>query len=113
METQSSALFGDVTALANQMREAIGQDATSLEEVMQRVQVPPPAPVPLCFTTSPPAGWVAAMSPRAKHGCPEFKLEFKLAFTATASCLYFGPLVAGTWVLHALLLVTCPCGLQK
>lgn len=42
VETQSSALFGDVTTLARQMQEAIGQDATSLEEVMQRVQVPPP-----------------------------------------------------------------------
>lgn len=39
VETQTSALFGDITALALQMQQAIGQDATSLEEVLQRVQV--------------------------------------------------------------------------
>lgn len=40
METQTTALFGDITLLAKQMQEAIGQDASSMEEVMQRVQVP-------------------------------------------------------------------------
>lgn len=53
VETQSSALFGDVTTLARQMQEAIGQDATSLEEVMQRVQVLPPPPLPP-LSSSPP-----------------------------------------------------------
>lgn len=40
VETQTTALFGDITLLAKQMQEAIGQDASSMEEVMQRVQVP-------------------------------------------------------------------------
>lgn len=40
METQSTALFGDVKALTKQMQEAVGQDVSSMEEVLQRVQVP-------------------------------------------------------------------------
>ena len=38
METQSTALFGDVKQLTRQMQEAVGKDVNSLEEVMQRVQ---------------------------------------------------------------------------
>jgi gas vesicle protein len=38
VERQTKALFGDVKALQSQMQEVIGQDATSVEELMQRVQ---------------------------------------------------------------------------
>jgi hypothetical protein len=38
VETQSTALFGDVKQLTRQMQEAVGKDVNSLEEVMQRVQ---------------------------------------------------------------------------
>lgn len=38
VETQSTALFGDVKQLTRQMQEAVGTDVSSLEEVMQRVQ---------------------------------------------------------------------------
>ena len=38
VETQSTALFGDVKQLTRQMQEAVGKDVSSLEEVMQRVQ---------------------------------------------------------------------------
>lgn len=38
VETQSTALFGDVQQLTRQMQEAVGTDVSSLEEVMQRVQ---------------------------------------------------------------------------
>ncbi len=38
METQSTALFGDVKQLTRQMQEAVGPDVSSLEEVMRRVQ---------------------------------------------------------------------------
>lgn len=38
VETQSTALFGDVKQLTRQMQEAVGTDVNSLEEVMQRVQ---------------------------------------------------------------------------
>ena len=39
VEVQTSALFGDLKVLQKQMQEAVGQDATSIEELMQRVQV--------------------------------------------------------------------------
>ena len=39
VETQSTALFGDIRALTRQMQEAVGQDVSSMEEVMQRVEV--------------------------------------------------------------------------
>jgi len=38
VETQTNALFGDVKALTRQMQEAVG-NVSSLEEVMQKVQV--------------------------------------------------------------------------
>jgi hypothetical protein len=38
VERQTKALFGDVKALQSQMQEVIGQDAASVEELMQRVQ---------------------------------------------------------------------------
>lgn len=38
VERQSKALFGDVKALQAQMQEAVGEDAGSMEELMQRVQ---------------------------------------------------------------------------
>ncbi|KAH7616359.1 hypothetical protein Ndes2526B_g08489 [Nannochloris sp. 'desiccata'] len=38
VERQTKALFGDVKALQSQMQEVIGQDASSVEELMQRVQ---------------------------------------------------------------------------
>ena len=41
VEVQTSALFGDLKVLQKQMQEAVGQDATSIEELMQRVQVSP------------------------------------------------------------------------
>lgn len=39
VEVQTSALFGDLKVLQTQMQEAVGQDASSIEELMQRVQV--------------------------------------------------------------------------
>ena len=41
VETQTNALFGDVKALTRQMQEAVG-NVSSLEEVMQKVQVRTP-----------------------------------------------------------------------
>lgn len=38
IELQTSALFGDVKSLQRQMQETVGQDATSVEELMARVQ---------------------------------------------------------------------------
>jgi gas vesicle protein len=38
VERQTKALFGDIKALQSQMQEVIGQDASSVEELMQRVQ---------------------------------------------------------------------------
>ena len=38
VERQTKALFGDVKALQSQMQEVVGQDAASVEELMQRVQ---------------------------------------------------------------------------
>lgn len=38
VERQTKALFGDVKALQTQMQEAVGSDAASMEELMQRVQ---------------------------------------------------------------------------
>lgn len=39
VEVQTSALFGDLKVLQKQMQDAVGQDASSIEELMQRVQV--------------------------------------------------------------------------
>lgn len=39
VETQVQALFGDLKMLQDQMQQAVGQDATSMEDLMQRVQV--------------------------------------------------------------------------
>lgn len=39
MQVQTSALFGDLTQLQSQMQQVVGQDAHSMEELMQRVQV--------------------------------------------------------------------------
>lgn len=38
VERQTKALFGDVKALQAEMQEVVGQDASSIEELMQRVQ---------------------------------------------------------------------------
>ena len=38
VERQTKALFGDVRALQSQMQEAVGENAASMEELMQRVQ---------------------------------------------------------------------------
>ncbi len=38
VERQTKALFGDVRDLQSQMQSAVGQDAASMEELMQRVQ---------------------------------------------------------------------------
>ncbi|CAK0743020.1 hypothetical protein CVIRNUC_001438 [Coccomyxa viridis] len=38
VEAQTSALFGDLKQLQRQMQEAVGTDATSMEELMERVQ---------------------------------------------------------------------------
>ncbi|CAL5219382.1 g1204 [Coccomyxa viridis] len=38
VEAQTGALFGDLKALQRQMQEAVGTDATSMEELMERVQ---------------------------------------------------------------------------
>lgn len=38
VERQTKALYGDVKALQTQMQEAVGSDAASMEELMQRVQ---------------------------------------------------------------------------
>ena len=50
VETQTNALFGDVKALTRQMQEAVG-NVSSLEEVMQKVQVRVDASTPptLCL----------------------------------------------------------------
>ncbi|KAL4444366.1 hypothetical protein ABPG75_012103 [Micractinium tetrahymenae] len=37
-ERQTKALFGDIQALQRDMQEAVGQDASSMEEIMARVQ---------------------------------------------------------------------------
>ena len=39
VETQTSALFGDIRKLQEQMQNAVGQDVSSYEELMNRVQV--------------------------------------------------------------------------
>lgn len=39
VETQTSALFGDIRKLQEQMQNAVGQDVSSYEELMTRVQV--------------------------------------------------------------------------
>lgn len=39
VETQTSALFGDIRKLQEQMQNAVGQDISSYEELMTRVQV--------------------------------------------------------------------------
>ena len=38
VERQTEALFGDATELQKEMQDAIGQDASSVEELMKRVQ---------------------------------------------------------------------------
>lgn len=38
VERQTKALFGDVKQLQQEMQKAVGQDATSMDELMQRVQ---------------------------------------------------------------------------
>ena len=50
VETQVQALFGDLKMLQDQMQQAVGQDATSMEDLMQRVQVG------LCSVTAVAAG---------------------------------------------------------
>ena len=50
VETQVQALFGDLKMLQDQMQQAVGQDATSMEDLMQRVQVG------LCNVTAAAAG---------------------------------------------------------
>ena len=39
VETQTSALFGDIRKLQEQMQNAVGKDISSYEELMTRVQV--------------------------------------------------------------------------
>ncbi len=41
VETQTSALFGDIRKLQEQMQSAVGQDVNSYEDLMNRVQVKP------------------------------------------------------------------------
>ena len=43
IDVQTTALFGNLRELQTQMQNAVGQDATSVEELMQKVQVIPPA----------------------------------------------------------------------
>lgn len=38
VERQTKALFGDLRTLQSEMQNAVGQDAMSMEELMQRVQ---------------------------------------------------------------------------
>ena len=49
VETQTSALFGDIRKLQEQMQNAVGQDVSSYEELMARVQVRPDLPDDLPF----------------------------------------------------------------
>jgi len=39
VDVQTTALFGNLRELQTQMQNAVGQDATSIEELMQKVQV--------------------------------------------------------------------------
>lgn len=39
VDVQTTALFGNLRELQSQMQNAVGQDATSIEELMQKVQV--------------------------------------------------------------------------
>lgn len=39
VDVQTTALFGNLRDLQTQMQNAVGQDATSIEELMQKVQV--------------------------------------------------------------------------
>ena len=39
IDVQTTALFGNLRDLQVQMQNAVGQDATSVEELMQKVQV--------------------------------------------------------------------------
>ena len=41
IDVQTTALFGNLRDLQVQMQNAVGQDATSVEELMQKVQVRP------------------------------------------------------------------------
>lgn len=41
IDVQTTALFGNLRDLQTQMQNAVGQDATSIEELMQKVQVTP------------------------------------------------------------------------
>ena len=53
VETQTSALFGDIRKLQEQMQNAVGQDISSYEELMQRVQVRPHTPPPIdCLSSN-------------------------------------------------------------
>lgn len=42
IDVQTTALFGNLRNLQVQMQNAVGQDATSVEELMQKVQVRSP-----------------------------------------------------------------------
>ena len=39
VDVQTTALFGNLRVLQEQMQKAVGQDATSIEDLMQKVQV--------------------------------------------------------------------------
>jgi len=39
VDVQTTALFGNLRELQSQMQNAVGQDATSIEDLMQKVQV--------------------------------------------------------------------------
>ena len=39
VDVQTTALFGNLRELQSQMQTAVGQDATSIEDLMQKVQV--------------------------------------------------------------------------
>ena len=43
VDVQTTALFGNLRELQAQMQTAVGQDATSIEDLMQKVQVSVPA----------------------------------------------------------------------
>ena len=53
IDVQTTALFGNLRDLQTQMQNAVGQDATSIEELMQKVQVTP-LMHPSCTPHAPP-----------------------------------------------------------
>lgn len=53
IDVQTTALFGNLRNLQVQMQNAVGQDATSVEELMQKVQVQSP------FTHQSSFGWAS------------------------------------------------------